>query len=287
MTTEKPMTTRTEVATVVEQQPMLDPESARLSVAIKEAKMLAMSTLVPAEFQNNPSNCMIAAEMARRIGASVMMVMQNIDIIHGRPAWRAKFAIATINACGRFSALRYRFFGTQGRDDWGCQALATELATGEVLEGPPITIALAKSEGWASKNGSKWKTMPELMLRYRAGSWFASVYAPELLMGLRTSEEEQDIGATTASVNKRPSAIADANRQIRDARKVEKIEAEPVETQRPTVTFAEVMDMINKAQDGEALDVAEMRADDVQADDQRAELMDAIAHRRADLEAPR
>ena len=34
--------------------------------------------------------------------------------------------------------------------------------------------------------------MPEQMLRYRAAAWFVNVYAPEIAMGLRTAEEEQD-----------------------------------------------------------------------------------------------
>jgi len=59
--------------------------------------------------------------------------------------------------------------------------------------GPLVTIKLAKDEGWAGKTGSKWKTMPQLMLMYRAGAWFGRTYAPELTMGLQTREEAQDV----------------------------------------------------------------------------------------------
>ena len=51
---------------------------------------------------------------------------------------------------------------------------------------------MAKDEGWLGKNGSKWKTMPQLMLRYRAASFFSSLNCPELTMGLYTREEMQD-----------------------------------------------------------------------------------------------
>lgn len=53
-------------------------------------------------------------------------------------------------------------------------------------------MEMAVKEGWYQKNGSKWQSMPEQMLRYRAASFFGRIYAPDLLMGLKTQEEEQD-----------------------------------------------------------------------------------------------
>jgi hypothetical protein len=52
---------------------------------------------------------------------------------------------------------------------------------------------MAKAEGWLTKTGSKWITMPELMLKYRAAAFFGRLYAPEVLMGMQTSEEVIDI----------------------------------------------------------------------------------------------
>jgi hypothetical protein len=118
--------------------------------------------------------------------------MQNLYVVHGRPGWSAKFLVATFNQCGRFSAVRYEWAGERGKDDWGCRAWATEKATGEKIEGPLITIALAKSEGWYGKSGSKWQTIPELMLMYRAAAWMINTHAPEISMGLNTAEEMHD-----------------------------------------------------------------------------------------------
>ncbi len=155
------------------------------------ANLFIFSSMVPPTFQGqiNLGNAVIALDMAIRMRANPLAVMQNIYIVHGRPAWSAQFLIATLNKSGRFSALRYKFQGQEGEDSWGCRACATELATGETLEGPLITISLAKKEGWYNKNGSKWQTMPELMLRYRAASWFVRAYAPEIAMGLPEAEE--------------------------------------------------------------------------------------------------
>lgn len=189
-------------------------------LAQRAAKLLAASTLVPQQYQGNLANCVVALEMAQRIGASALMVMQNMYIVHGRPAWSAQFVIACINQSGRFSSLRYEWVGTEGKDDWGCRAWAVEKSTGERVTGPLVTVRLAKAEGWAGKNGSKWQTMPQLMLMYRAGAWFGRTYAPELTMGLQTVEEVRDVFDATAGDDgsfavslgelQQPGAIVDA-----------------------------------------------------------------------------
>jgi len=158
----------------------------------RAGKALSASSLVPDIYRNNISNCIIALEMAQRIGASPLMVMQNLYIVYNRPAWSAKFLIACFNQCGRFSTARYIWSGTRGKDDWGCQAWSTEKETGEKIFGPVITMQLAKDEGWHGRKDSKWKTMPEKMFMYRAAAWMIDTHAPELSMGIKTEEEVHD-----------------------------------------------------------------------------------------------
>lgn len=153
----------------------------------RQAKALSMSTMIPKDYQNNIPNTLVALEMAQRLGASPLMVMQNLHIIHGRPSWSSTFIIAALNSCGRFSALRFEMEADK------CRAVATEHATGHDLQGPWVTMEMAKSEGWLTKPGSKWKTMPELMLRYRAAAFFGRLYAPEIMMGMHTEFEVQDM----------------------------------------------------------------------------------------------
>lgn len=205
----------------------------------RTAKLFASSNIVPTQFHGNLPNCVIAVDMALRMGANPLMVCQNLYIVHGRPAWSAQFLIATINQCGRFSAIRYEFQGKPGTDDWGCKAVATELATKEKLEGPLITIGLAKKEGWYGKSGSKWQTMPELMLRYRAAAWFVRAYAPEIAMGLQTAEEVKDTfdlepaenGTYTVSLDSiKPSQKQSEDGDVIDTSTGEVTRPEPVET---------------------------------------------------------
>ena len=165
----------------------------KFELAQRQAKALSMSTVIPKEYQNNIPNTMVALEMAQRIGASPLMVMQNLHIIHGKPSWSSTFIIAALNSCGRFSALRF----DMQKDK--CRALANEISTGEVLEGPWITLEMAKSEGWSTKPGSKWKTMPELMMRYRAAAFFGRLYAPEIMMGMYSEFEQQDMQQNKAT----------------------------------------------------------------------------------------
>jgi hypothetical protein len=172
-------------------------ENAFVSVQ-RMAKALASSTLVPDAYRGeaNLGNCIIALELSQRIGASVMAVMQSMVPIHGKPTWSASFLIATVNSCGRFSPMRFRWVGKEGTDEWGCRAYAVERDSNLELVGALVNINMAKIEGWYGKSGSKWKTMPEQMLQYRAGAFWCRTYAPEIALGMHTSEEIQDTPAT-------------------------------------------------------------------------------------------
>lgn len=167
-------------------------EERRFALAQRKAAVYAQSTLVPKEYQNNVGNVLIAENMAHRMGADTLMVMQNLYIVHNRPGWSSQFLIGTFNSNGRFTAIKYRFKGEQGSDDWGCQAYCTELSTGEEINGTWITWAMATAEGWTTKQGSKWRTMPEQMLRYRSASFLIRATAPEIGLGLLTKEELED-----------------------------------------------------------------------------------------------
>ncbi len=206
----------------------------------RTARVLSSSTLVPAAYRSviektnrygevtesreNPSalpNAIVALNMAQRMGADPLMVMQNLYIVEGRPSWSSQWIIAAINGCGRFSPLRFEITdlgdktvecltfiwedGANGKRnrverkvpykirDKKCVAWAIEKETGARIDSPSVTVEMAVREGWYGKNGSKWQTMDEVMLRYRTASFFGKLYAPELLMGLVTVEESEDM----------------------------------------------------------------------------------------------
>ena len=193
---------------------------ASFEAAQRMASALVRSPMVPEAYRgiDNMGSALIALDIAQRTNSSPLMVMQNLHIIGGRPSWGASFIIAALNACGKFSPIRFRItdYGDQPVEfqEWtgskaqgnlqkvkktltvrnkGCVAYCIEKATGEVLEGPEVTVAMAVAEGWYTKRDSKWPTMTDLMLRYRAAAFFGRLYAPDLLMGMQSDDEARDI----------------------------------------------------------------------------------------------
>ena len=163
-----------------------------LTQAWRCAGFLGQSALVPETYQGRPENCLIALDLANRSGMSPLTVMQNLYIVKGKPAWAGQFAIALVNASRRFAKpLRPVFFGEEGTPTWGCYMETIDLEGNKVV-GSKITMQMAKDEGWIDKSGSKWKTMPEQMLMYRAGAFFARVHCPDVLYGVQMAEEVKD-----------------------------------------------------------------------------------------------
>lgn len=246
----------------------IEQETAKWELQQRKAQAYSSSSLVPVQYRSqvekkeygkvvgyepNPSavaNCIIAMNMANRLGADELMVMQNLYIIEGRPSWSSQWNISMVNSCGRFSPLKFKLedLGVKEVDyveyqynqttkkreaiqkkitiqNFSCVAYATEKSTGETLESAAVTIEMAVKEGWYTKAGSKWQTMPEVMLRYRSASFFSSIYAPELKMGLVTTEEAQDINPAVNLAETYPDAI----------------DMPPLQQQQPAQNFADAL----------------------------------------------
>lgn len=156
-------------------------------------KMFASSHLVPTAYQGKPMDCTIAVDMANRMNLSPMMVMQNLYVVQGKPSWSGQACTSMIMASGKFKNVRHVYTGEKNTDSWGCYLEAERSDTHEIVKGPEVTIKMAKDEQWYSKNGSKWKTMPELMLAYRASAFFARIHIPNALMGCAVEGEAEDI----------------------------------------------------------------------------------------------
>ena len=153
------------------------------------AASLADSALVPNAYrgQQGLPNCIVAIEIANRMGMSPFQVMQNLNVIHGRPSWSSQFIIGLIQGCGRFEGFTYN----ETADS--CQCFAVFKTSGEQVSGPKITLDMARKEGW-TKN-TKWSTMPQTMLRYRAASAFGRFHIPDLILGIQSVEENEVIEA--------------------------------------------------------------------------------------------
>lgn len=221
------------------------------------ASALSSSTMVPVQYRaftevkeygkvtgylDNPAglpNCIVALNMAVRMNADPLMIMQNLHVIEGRPSWSSQFIIAMLNSSGKFSPLRFEL-SEPGEEEtieyqvnvWtkgnksvekrsatfchqSCVAWVIEKETGERLQSPKVTMAMARDEGWIGKNGSKWQTMQEVMLQYRTASLLGRFYAPELLMGLQSKEEVEDF------IDAVPNGAGDYEVNLNDLRNAE------------------------------------------------------------------
>ena len=160
------------------------------NLAYQMAKGLSQSTLVPQQFQNNPANCLIALEQSNRLNISPMAVMQNLYIVQGKPSFSSSFIIGLINASGKYDMELQ--FDEEEKDGKPYACTCWTEKDGRKVTGIKITMDMAEKEGWSKKNGSKWVTIPQVMLRYRAASFFARMNCPELSIGLYSKEELDD-----------------------------------------------------------------------------------------------
>jgi len=178
---------------VVEESLTIQKEVMNMAKLMEMSKMLAKSTIIPVSYQNREENVFVALDMASRMGISVMVVMQNLYVIQGKPSWAGQAVGAMIRSNPQFRNVELHFVGEEGKDNWGAYVTAEKVSNGKTLKGGTVTIAIAKKESWYQKAGSKWQTMPEIMLSYRAYTWFGRVYCPEIMMGMQSTEEVYDV----------------------------------------------------------------------------------------------
>lgn len=173
------------------------------SLARQMAQAMSVSTIVPQTFQKSEANCMVAISQAQRLGVDPFVVMNNMYLIQGRITWKSEFIIAMINSSGKFDTELQFDEETKDGQPYACTCFTFK--DGRKISGIRVTMDMANKEGWTKKNGSKWLTLPQLMLRYRAAVFFARFNAPELTSGLYTQEEGEDVDfghkKTGASLN--------------------------------------------------------------------------------------
>jgi hypothetical protein len=151
------------------------------------------SQIVPQHYQGKPSDCFIACQMAFRLGVDPLAYMQASYIVHGKPGIEAKLAVAMLNTSGKIKGrVSYKLTGRIEDKSRACTATAIDAETGEAVEAT-IDWRMVEAEGWLSKSGSKWKTMPDVMFHYRAAVFLIRMFYPEVMMGMQTRDELEDV----------------------------------------------------------------------------------------------
>ena len=155
------------------------------------ATQLAQSDIIPDNYKKKPANVVIAIGIANQMNLDPFIVMQNLSFIKGKTSWSGSFCRTLIERTGKFRDLELNYIGEKGQDSYGCYLSATRVSDGKKINGPEVTIAMAKAEKWTSN--PKWSTLKDLMLAYRCQSYFCRIHCPEAMSGIYTTEEIEDI----------------------------------------------------------------------------------------------
>ena len=216
------------------------------------AQMFARSQFVPETFKDKPENCLIALDLALSLKLKPTSLFPHLYVIHGLPALSAQFMIALVNRSEKFSLIswdegedgyfEYEAYGKTLRAvNYYAQAYFTEKSTGKEYRSTRVDVKLARANGWFSKDGSKWKTMPREMCHWRSASWLIKNYAPETVFGLDFADELEDFDATP-----QPQYQA-APKEIQVHVATVEDEPDPVDELVEGITNAETMEELKKA----------------------------------------
>lgn len=159
------------------------------------AEMFAASSFVPKHFQGKPAECLIALNIARRMNEDPLAVLQSLYVVGGKPGFAAAFMIARANAHAGFKS-RIRWEVTRldpailnGFENVRVCAWALD-QFGERVDSE-VDTKMAIGEGWTSN--AKYKTMLIHMLKFRSAAFLIRESAPEVMMGMQTVEELEDV----------------------------------------------------------------------------------------------
>ena len=167
--------------------------------------------------EQTAANVVGALLLAASLGESPFQVMADVFFVGGRPAWKTEALIARLRRALRIS-LRWRvecgpapIHGSYTVSTWETIDKRRQKVEREVkFTGPDlrvtcyatmpgedeplevsVTMAEAIADGWVSN--AKYTTLPERMLRWRAASYWISLYAPEVKSGLPMDVEVEHL----------------------------------------------------------------------------------------------
>jgi len=145
--------------------------------------------------RQHAANCVIACRAALTLGIDPLMFLQHTYIVPngGAIAIDGQIAIAVLNNSPTIKG-RIRFLFTGDGKDRACKASVTDAKTGE-SHSYTVTWKDVVMNRW-NREKSQWSTQPELMFRYRSALYLARTSFPDLLMGMRTIDEQDDIDAS-------------------------------------------------------------------------------------------
>ncbi|MDD7184695.1 MAG: hypothetical protein PUH54_03345, partial [Oscillospiraceae bacterium] len=111
--------------------------------AYKLAQTMCQADIIPLAYKNKPADCMIAIDMASRMGVSPLMVMQSLYVVKGKPSWSGQACMSFIQANPNFKNVAPVYVGEPNTDSRGCYISAERTSDGAEVKGVCVTIAMA------------------------------------------------------------------------------------------------------------------------------------------------
>ncbi|MBR2817221.1 MAG: hypothetical protein IKE60_21360 [Reyranella sp.] len=152
---------------------------------------------------------LLAMQTARAHGERLATVLRNLEVVAGQVGWSTPYVIARAWRSGVFEGrIRWQIEG-RGSDALAVTARATLAHTGEDVAAQ-ASLALARAEGWT--RNARYVALPEQMLRHRSATMLIRLYCPEVLAGLPTADELEDLSVAGLSPDAAPDDAADDSR---------------------------------------------------------------------------
>lgn len=167
------------------------PAPTNFEEAMKMADIMSGSQLIPKNFQGRPQDVVVAMMWSHTLGIPTVQGLQYIAVINGKPSMYGDGLLAVAMASGQMADFKETFVGGNTEDDLA--AICTVKRKG--LESPIIgqfSVADAKRAGLWGKMGP-WKQYPKRMLKMRARAFALRDAFPDVLSGMSSGEEQEDI----------------------------------------------------------------------------------------------
>lgn len=155
------------------------------------AQLAAKSGLMPKDYVGKPENIVIAVQMGSELGLAPMQALQNISIINGRPSVWGDAMLGLVRASGLCDSLSETLAGA-GDDETATCTLMRRGDPNPIVG--TFSVSDAKKANLFGKPGP-WQQYPKRMMKLRARGFALRDGFPDVLRGLISTEEAQDIPA--------------------------------------------------------------------------------------------
>lgn len=161
---------------------------ANMAEAMELGKMMSLSNFVPPHLRGKPGDCLAVVMQATRWGMDPFAVANKTYFVQERIAYEAQLVSAVLNSRAPLDG--------RLKIEWdGDGVTLTCKVTGRIKGDPEPHIVWQELGTITTKNSPLWKQSPRQQLAYYTSRMWARLYCPEVLLGVYTDDEVQDMGS--------------------------------------------------------------------------------------------